>query len=83
MVTGPRALLAQWTTVTPVIAVVLLALTWGRSLPGAVVALLTIVLAASVLAAVHHAEVVAHRVGEPFAPWSSPSRSRSSRSRSS
>ncbi|MFF0673532.1 calcium:proton antiporter [Streptomyces tendae] len=66
MVTGPRALLAQWTTVTPVIAVVLLALTWGRSLPGAVVALLTIVLAASVLAAVHHAEVVAHRVGEPF-----------------
>ncbi|MFD5053910.1 calcium:proton antiporter [Streptomyces tendae] len=66
MVTGPRALLAQWTTVTPVIAVVLLALTWGRSLPGALVALLTIVLAASVLAAVHHAEVVAHRVGEPF-----------------
>ncbi|MEU9523141.1 ionic transporter y4hA [Streptomyces sp. NPDC048224] len=66
MVTGRRALLAQWTTVTPVIAVVLLALTWGRSLPGAVVALLTVVLAVSVLAAVHHAEVVAHRVGEPF-----------------
>ncbi|MEU1046240.1 ionic transporter y4hA [Streptomyces sp. NPDC005897] len=66
MVTGPRALLARWTTVTPVIAVVLLAFTWGRPLPGAVVALLTIVLAASVLAAVHHAEVVAHRVGEPF-----------------
>ncbi|AIV37086.1 ionic transporter y4hA [Streptomyces sp. R1] len=66
MVTGPRALLAQWTTVTPVIAVVLLVLTWGRSLPGVVVALLTIVLAGSVLAAVHHAEVVAHRVGEPF-----------------
>ncbi|WP_328559843.1 ionic transporter y4hA [Streptomyces coelicoflavus] len=66
MVTGPRAFLAQWTTLTPVIAVVLLVLTWDRSLPGVVVALLTIVLAASVLAAVHHAEVVAHRVGEPF-----------------
>ncbi|WP_031017148.1 calcium:proton antiporter [Streptomyces sp. NRRL WC-3795] len=44
----------------------LLVLTWGRDLPGAVVAVLTVVLAASVLAAVHHAEVVAHRVGEPF-----------------
>ncbi|MFG2678038.1 calcium:proton antiporter [Streptomyces sp. NPDC048392] len=66
MVTGPRAFLTQWTTLAPVIAVVLLAFTWGRSLPGVVVALLTIVLAASVLAAVHHAEVVAHRVGEPF-----------------
>ncbi|MGC9496598.1 calcium:proton antiporter [Streptomyces sp. WG7] len=66
MVTGPRALITQWTTVMPVVAVVLLALTWGRDLPGAVVALLTIVLASAVLAAVHHAEVVAHRVGEPF-----------------
>lgn len=50
----------------PVIAIVLLALTWGRDLPGAVVALVTLVLAGAVLAAVHHAEVVAHRVGEPF-----------------
>ncbi|WP_073952442.1 calcium:proton antiporter [Streptomyces kebangsaanensis] len=59
-------LLAQWTTIVPVLAVVLLVLTWGRSLPGGGVALLTLVLAGSVLAAVHHAEVVAHRVGEPF-----------------
>ncbi|MEU5676045.1 calcium:proton antiporter [Streptomyces rochei] len=66
MITRPRDFLTQWTAVTPVIAVVLLALTWGRDLPGAVVAVLTVVLAASVLAAVHHAEVVAHRVGEPF-----------------
>ncbi|GAA3882467.1 ionic transporter y4hA [Streptomyces lannensis] len=50
----------------PVIAVVLLAFTWGRGLPGGIVALVTVVLAGSVLAAVHHAEVVAHRVGEPF-----------------
>ncbi|MFE0725468.1 calcium:proton antiporter [Streptomyces rochei] len=62
MITRPRDFLTQWTAVTPVIAVVLLVLTWGRDLPGAVVAVLTVVLAASVLAAVHHAEVV----GEPF-----------------
>ncbi|WP_030858729.1 calcium:proton antiporter [Streptomyces sp. NRRL S-37] len=61
-----RSLTAQWTTLVPVLAVVLLALTWGRELPGWVVVLVTAVLAGSVLAAVHHAEVVAHRVGEPF-----------------
>ncbi|MGW2614466.1 calcium:proton antiporter [Streptomyces sp. NPDC001500] len=57
---------AAWTSLVPVLAVVLLALTWGRDLPGALVALVTLVLAGAVLAAVHHAEVVAHRVGEPF-----------------
>ncbi|MCW5249398.1 MULTISPECIES: calcium:proton antiporter [unclassified Streptomyces] len=66
MTSRPRALLTQWTTIVPVTAVVLLLLTWGRHMPGVIVALLTVVLAASVLAAVHHAEVVAHRVGEPF-----------------
>jgi Ca2+:H+ antiporter len=49
-----------------VAAVVLLVLTWGRDLPGVLVALVTLVLAGAVLSAVHHAEVVAHRVGEPF-----------------
>ncbi|MGW5335016.1 calcium:proton antiporter [Streptomyces bauhiniae] len=66
MITGLRSLAARWTLLVPVLAVVLLVLTWGRGLPGAVVALVTLVLAGSVLAAVHHAEVVAHRVGEPF-----------------
>ncbi|MET9515876.1 ionic transporter y4hA [Streptomyces sp. NPDC002994] len=61
-----RARLAHWPTAVPVLAVVLLVLTWGRDLPGAVVALLACFLAGAVLAAVHHAEVVAHRVGEPF-----------------
>lgn len=61
---GP--LVTQWTTAVPLLAVVLLVLTWGRDLPGWIVAVVTLVLAASVLAAVHHAEVVAHRVGEPF-----------------
>lgn len=66
MIARLRRLTTQWTHVVPVLAVVLLVFTWGRDLPGAVVALVTVVLAGAVLAAVHHAEVVAHRVGEPF-----------------
>jgi Ca2+:H+ antiporter len=52
--------------VVPLLALVVLALTWGRDLGGLVVGLVAVVLGAAVLAAVHHAEVVAHRVGEPF-----------------
>jgi Ca2+:H+ antiporter len=56
----------SWTVVVPVIAVVVLATLWGRELPGLIVALVTGLLGGAVLAAVHHAEVVAHRVGEPY-----------------
>src|SRR3954451_15991906 len=56
----------SWTTTVPVAAVVLLVLTWGRSVPTPVVTVVALVLAGSVLAAVHHAEVVAARVGEPL-----------------
>jgi Ca2+:H+ antiporter len=67
MITRLRSLTTQWTTLVPVLAAVLLVFTWGRKdLPGVVVALVTVVLAGAVLAAVHHAEVIAHRVGEPF-----------------
>ncbi|MFF9162917.1 calcium:proton antiporter [Streptomyces longwoodensis] len=66
MIARLRSLTQRWTSLVPVLAVVLLVLTWGRDLPGAVVAVVTLVLAGAVLAAVHHAEVVAHRVGEPF-----------------
>jgi Ca2+:H+ antiporter len=66
MIARLRSLTAQWEYLVPVIAVVLLVFTWGRDLPGAVVALVTLVLAGAVLAAVHHAEVVAHRAGEPY-----------------
>jgi Ca2+:H+ antiporter len=45
---------------------VALALTWGRDLGAVLVAAVAALLAGAVLAAVHHAEVVAHRVGEPF-----------------
>ncbi|MET0425424.1 MAG: ionic transporter y4hA [Actinoplanes sp.] len=61
-----RSYLARWTIVVPVLAVVALVLTWGRDLPPAVVVTVAVMLGAAVLAAVHHAEVVAHRVGEPF-----------------
>jgi len=56
----------SWTTVVPVVALVVLGATWGRHLPPVLNVVVALVLAGAVLAAVHHAEVVAHRVGEPF-----------------
>ncbi|WP_030723123.1 calcium:proton antiporter [Streptomyces sp. NRRL S-237] len=61
-----RSFLTDWTIVVPVVALVALVFSWGRDLPGFAVALVALCLAGAVLAAVHHAEVVAHRVGEPF-----------------
>jgi Ca2+:H+ antiporter len=61
-----RVLLARWTVVVPLLAVVALAATWGRGLPGVAVTIVVVALIGAVLAAVHHAEVVARRVGEPF-----------------
>jgi Ca2+:H+ antiporter len=66
MATSKRAALLSWTVVVPVLAIVALLLTWGQSLAPVAVALVAVFLAGSVLAAVHHAEVVAHRIGEPF-----------------
>ncbi|MGW6781393.1 calcium:proton antiporter [Streptomyces sp. NPDC054987] len=61
-----RSPLVDWTVLVPVVALVALVFSWGRDLPGPVVVLVALCLAGAVLAAVHHAEVVAHRVGEPF-----------------
>src|SRR6188472_896035 len=56
----------DWTVVAPPAAIVVLVLSWGHH-PGTVVAMgIGIFLIGAVLSAVHHAEVVAHRVGEPF-----------------
>ncbi|MER5733268.1 ionic transporter y4hA [Streptomyces sp. NPDC002138] len=67
MSTAPRTSpLTDWTLVVPVVALVALAFSWGRDLPSFAVALVALCLGGAVLAAVHHAEVVAHRVGEPF-----------------
>lgn len=61
-----RSSVVSWTALVPVIAIIVLATAWGRELSGVLVAVVTALLAGAVLAAVHHAEVVAHRVGEPF-----------------
>ncbi|MEU9236212.1 calcium:proton antiporter [Streptomyces subrutilus] len=61
-----RSPLTDWTVLVPVVALVALVFSWGRDLPGFAVVLVSLCLAGAVLAAVHHAEVVAHRVGEPF-----------------
>jgi Ca2+:H+ antiporter len=45
---------------------VILAFTWGSKPPTVVLVAVALFLGASVIAAVHHAEVIAHRVGEPF-----------------
>src|SRR3954464_10327618 len=58
--------LLEWTVLVPVLAIVALALTWGSHAGPVVVGVVAVLLAGAVLAAVHHAEVVAHRVGEPF-----------------
>ena len=59
-------MLKGWRIVVPAAALVALAATWGSKPGSAVLAVVALLLAGSVLAAVHHAEVVAHRVGEPF-----------------
>ena len=58
---------SHWTAVVPVLGVLSLGATWSlKDAPIIVLVFVGILLAGSVLAAVHHAEVVAHRVGEPF-----------------
>ncbi len=56
----------DWTAAVPIAAIALAAVAFV-SPPGPVLAIVcAIALIGSVLASVHHAEVVAHRVGEPF-----------------
>src|SRR3954464_9485559 len=66
MATGTRTPPWHWTVVMPAVAFVALLATGGRPLSAAVVVVVAVLLAVAVLAAVHHAEVVALRVGEPF-----------------
>jgi Ca2+:H+ antiporter len=61
-----RLPLLSWTVLAPVFATIVLALAWGRDLPTSIALVVAMFLAGAVLAAVHHAEVVAHRVGEPY-----------------
>ncbi|MFI7023891.1 calcium:proton antiporter [Micromonospora sp. NPDC049900] len=61
-----RRAMTTWTVSVPVAALLVLGLTWDRKLTGVMVIVVAFFLAGAVLAAVHHAEVVAHKVGEPY-----------------
>jgi Ca2+:H+ antiporter len=56
----------HWSTAIPVAAIAALTAAWGRAPAVWLVLLVAAALVAAVVAAVHHAEIVAHRVGEPF-----------------
>jgi Ca2+:H+ antiporter len=58
--------LPLWSVVIPIVAIVILAAVWGRAPAVWLVVVVAAALIAAVMTAVHHAEVVAHRVGEPY-----------------
>ncbi|HEX3602783.1 MAG TPA: hypothetical protein VHU43_01730 [Steroidobacteraceae bacterium] len=59
--------LPAWTIVAPLAAGIVMAVAgFGLRAGGLFLAIIALSLAGSVFAAVHHAEVVAHRVGEPY-----------------
>lgn len=60
-----RPVLPWWTILFPLLGVPAVLLSLAKTGTGGTIAA-TVILIGSVLAAVHHAEVVAHRVGEPF-----------------
>jgi Ca2+:H+ antiporter len=63
----PSAPIPIWTIAAPVFAgAVLLAAALGLSGGGIIIAFISLGLAGSVFAAVHHAEAIAQRVGEPY-----------------
>ena len=53
----------RWTSIVPLGGLVAFAIAWQRDLSWVGVVLVSAFLAGAVLAAVHHAEVIAHRVG--------------------
>jgi Ca2+:H+ antiporter len=66
MAAGLLPKVLSWTVLVPVLALVLLAFTWGQKIPVLLEVVTALALAGAVLAAVNHAEIVAHRIGEPF-----------------
>ncbi len=61
-----QSVLTRWHLVLPPAALIALALTWGGYPGGALALLIGALLVGAVLAAVHHAEVIAARIGEPL-----------------
>lgn len=66
MAVRARRLLRLWPVLTPMAAGLAVAATWGRSLWAVLEAVLAVLLVGAVLASVHHAEVIAHRLGQPM-----------------
>ena len=68
MTTASRSPWLTWTTIVPVafLALIALALSWGRDLGPVPVGVVAVLLLGAVVAAVDHAEAIAHRVGEPY-----------------
>jgi Ca2+:H+ antiporter len=56
----------RWSIVVPVLSLVVLGVAWADHEHWAVLATVSVALVGAVVVAVHHAEVVAHKVGEPF-----------------
>jgi Ca2+:H+ antiporter len=55
-----------WSIIVPFAAGAVLAAAWGRPASGPLLVIAALALIAAVVVAVHHVEVIAHRVGEPF-----------------
>jgi len=66
MTAGAWRIHLPWTTLVPIVAFGALLLSWGHTPPPGVLALEAVLLIGSVMAAVNHAETIAHRIGEPF-----------------
>lgn len=64
--TAPATVLPRWTIAAPFVAWIVLGVAYALPGNGLLLALIGVALCAAVFTAVHHAEVVAHRVGEPF-----------------
>ncbi len=66
MASNNTSRLPWWSLAVPIVACILLGFAVGGAAGTLWAAVFGVTLIASVLAAVHHAEVVAHRTGEPF-----------------
>ncbi|WP_144120049.1 calcium:proton antiporter [Catellatospora sichuanensis] len=64
MLKAARAL--SWWALIPPLCVIVLVAAWGHKVGGVGLVVVGIALVAAVVVAVHHAEIVAHHVGEPF-----------------
>ena len=60
-----KSVYSHWPTVAPIAAAAILGLAWPAA-SGLVAVLAGVALVAAVFAAVHHAEEIAHAIGEPF-----------------